>query len=137
MCSSDLASLAKTMYRRMTRGLDELIELQSMYLSQRDRIGWLMKLEQDSGIPLEPVSDEMDKGRKMLVDLAKIRSELQGGHSQVGGASLDVQGYSRETVAVLSRPESRRRIVSIVERLTRLRVEEHSGPDTMASASGE
>ena len=63
----------------------------------------------------------MDIATKMLEKRFKDRVVLgQFGRGDSSRVSLDVKVYSQNTVEVLSNPESRHRIVAVIERLARL-----------------
>jgi len=117
-----IGRLASNQYQRVRKGIDRMIELECSYLAARDRLDMILDKEQDAGFPFEMT------GREFVV-LGKLL-ELHGKeHDRVRAAmgdgpaheKLDLKGYSEETAQVLSNPASRRRVVSIVERLKLVR----------------
>jgi hypothetical protein len=115
--------LARNQYHTERKGLDQMLELESLYLAQRDRL--------DTAIMKEHLEEELnDSTDRMMVAAAKLleqhvkteqvmleRMSGQGPSHE----KLDLEGYSEETAQVLTKPDSRRRVISIVERLKRVR----------------
>jgi len=112
------STLTRNLYKRLKRNMDLEIELEGLYLAQRDRIEWLMELENDAVQPLEGLFREFGEARETLVHLAKVRSLVTA--RQGAGSSLNVSEYTRETAEVLGNPESRRRVVTLIERVRKL-----------------
>ena len=134
--------LARNQYDRIRKGIERMIELECVYLAARDRVDGLFVKEQELGFPFEMTGREILVLAKLLEQHRKedefVRAIMGDGLSH---EKLDLRGYSEETARVLSKPDSRRRVVSIVERLKRVHggrdIPELSETDPVAEASGE
>lgn len=124
--------LAHNRYMKITKGMDRLIELEALYLAQRDRLDSLVRKEKELGFPFEITGREFLVAAKFLELHGKEERALQALDSGLSNDMLDIRGYSEETAEVLSKPDSRRRVISIVERLKRLK-----GGKGIPEASGE
>lgn len=118
--------LARNQYDRIRKGIERLLELECVYLAARDRVDALILKEQELGYPFEMTGREILVLVKLLEQHGKeedrVRAIMDQGFSH---EKLDLKGYSEETARVLAKPDSRRRVVSIVERLKRV----HGGRD--------
>jgi len=116
------AFLARDQYNKQSMLLDQLIEAQSVYLAQRDRLDWIIQKEQDLGFPFEMTDRTVLTVLKALETYGKIEKEL---FERLGSGpaheKLSIEGYSKETSETLQKPDSRRRVVSIIERLKRVK----------------
>jgi hypothetical protein len=113
--------LARSVYFQMRRQMDEMIELECLFLSLRDRIDALVEKEAELGVPFEHTHREYLAAAKLLREYreARIAMEGHGGMDEVS-LKLSVRGYSQRTRAVLAKPEARRRVFSVIERLSRI-----------------
>lgn len=123
------STLARGAYMRQSRGIDSLIELESLYLSCRDRIGWLMELEQQprgSGEhvairPIEKMHLEFQAAKDIIKEHARLQADLGLTTHDRFKITLDVQGmrskFGASIASVLSDPESRHRVLSLLDRL--------------------
>ena len=131
-----VAQLSRNQHVVINKAMDRLVELEALYLAQRDRIDTMIEKEKDLGFPFEMTGREFIVAMKALELHGKQEKELL---ERIGtGPShekLDIEGYSKETSEVLRRPASRRRIISIVERLKR--VEGGMDIPELPEASGE
>jgi len=132
-----LGRLARTQYDRMCQGVDRMIELECAYLAARDRLDFILDKEQDVGFPFEMTGREFLVLVKLLEQHGKEADRVRAimGDGNMSHEKLDLKGYSEETAKVLSNPASRRRVVSIVERLKLVKGGREL-PD-LAEASGE
>jgi hypothetical protein len=112
------ACLSRNQYDSQQKLLDRLIEAQAVYLFQRDRMDWIGKQEQVLGFPFEMTDRSVMTALKALEIYGKAEKELlERVGSGLSHPKLDIKGYSKETSEVLRRPDSRRRVISLVERL--------------------
>lgn len=115
-------AVSKQIYERHIQGgIDELIELEALYRTQRHRLDRLTGLEEAKNGFIERLGKEYDIAAKMLMARVAVKEKmgLMDG-DQKFREQLDIKGYSEETVKTLSNPESRHRVVSLVEKLARL-----------------
>lgn len=131
-----VAVLSRNQYMQTVKAMDRLIELEALYLAQRDRLDTIITKEIELGFPFEMTDRTVLTAAKLLELHGKQEKELL---DRIGDGpsheKLDLKGYSEETAATLRKPDSRRRVVSIVERLKRVK-----GGVTipeLAEASGE
>lgn len=131
-----VAQLSRNQYVAVNKSMDRLIELEAIYLAQRDRLDTIIQKEQDLGFPFEMTDRTVLTAVKVLEVHGKQEQELL---DRLGDGpsheALDIKGYSKETAETLQKPDSRRRVVSIVERLKRV-----GGPKKipeLKEASGE
>lgn len=117
------STLAKMAYERTKGGIEEINELEGLYLAQRDRIDRLMDLEHRAGIFSENTAKEISVAGDLLMKRLTARKELGLIGRQAGDLHLhlDVDVYSENTIKVLQDPEKRHRIVSLLERLGQLK----------------
>lgn len=116
------SAVSKQIYERHIQGgVDELIELEALYRTQRHRLDRLTDLEESRNGYIENLGKEYDIATKMLMARVAVKEKMgliDG--DQKFREQLDIKGYSEETVKTLSNPESRHRVVSLVEKLARL-----------------
>lgn len=114
--------LARRQYVTQHKMMDRLIEMEALYLAQRDRLDAIIHKEIELGFPFEMTDRSMLTAAKMLELHGKLETEILG---RVGDGAvnekLDLKGYSEETARTLRKPDSRRRVISIVERLKRVK----------------
>jgi hypothetical protein len=114
--------LSSIQYQRATRGMDLLLETESLYIAQRDRIDWLMGEEANTGIVNENMPREFQAANNTLVAYAKFWSEFGDTLGKMR-KSMSVQGVEADTALgrkiadVLKNPESRHKVVSLFKRL--------------------
>lgn len=104
-----------------SKDLNELEELARLFEIQRARIDRIVARDNE-GDPVPNFAKEIDAANKLLISSYRIK-EAQG---LVGAparedtvAKLQFTKYSQQTVEVLSNPESRHRIMGLLERLVR------------------
>lgn len=113
-----IGKLARNQYQRVCNGIDRMIELESSYLAARDRLDDILDKEHDAGFPFEMTGREFMVLGKLLELHGKEHDRVRAiAGDGVSHEKLDLKGYSEETAQVLSDPASRRRVVSIIERL--------------------
>lgn len=113
------SSLAKSIYGRVKGGIKDLIELEALYLSQRSRIDRMVSLERRHGIFSKDVGREIVFAGELLMMRVKTKVDL-GLDDTSEMPHLDLRRYSETTVGVLSNPESRHRVLSLLQRMARL-----------------
>lgn len=116
--------IARSQYKKAKRGVDELLELESLYIAQRDRIDWLMGLEATENIPMPTLTDEISAARKILVDMADVRQKAGPSMARMG-ITLEIgtnPGAAMQSSinSVMSNPSSRHRVLTLVEKFKRL-----------------
>jgi len=101
--------------------LNEVIELEVMYLTARDRIERMLQAEHKAGLFSEKMANEFKMAADMLAKRFEMRDRLGlVGRSGSIDARVSLDGYSKETSKTMNHPESRRRIVSLVDRLRKV-----------------
>lgn len=116
-----IGHIAKKIYDRQLQGLDELVELEALARVQTHRIDRLVRIELEKNGYLDGIAREMGVLSDTLMKRVAIKDKLgliDG--DQKFRDQLDIKGYSKETSKVLSNPESRHRVVSLMDRLAKL-----------------
>jgi len=134
--------IARKIYdRHVERGIDELVEVEALYLAQRHRIDRLTRMEAEKGGYIDNLNREYAVAHAMLglrIEMKKTLGLTDG--DQKFREQLDIKGYSEKTQQTLSNPESRHRIVSLVEKLARMeerkRKKESEGGEDKGRAAG-
>lgn len=106
-------------------GLDELVELKKLYEMQMERIGIDYQTEKKINKLMPSMTQEIKEARQILESYAQLKMDLGLATRHLGQVDIDahlmadVAGrYGKESVArVLGDPESRRRVLGIVERI--------------------
>lgn len=116
--------IAKSQYRRATRGIDAMLETESLYLAQRDRLDRLIASENTTGEPYEEMPREMGVALEMLKTHAKFQEQFGPAIDRMR-LSLDIQGgaatgLGQKIASVMQDPESRHKVLSMVKRLAQL-----------------
>jgi hypothetical protein len=120
--------LARSQYKKARKGLDTSIELESLYLYQRDRLDWMAGIENDEGTPSPFIADEIKVAQKLLATIADVKKSAGPAMARLG-FSLEIgemQEGSPGTVMqnnisrVMSNPASRHRILSLVDKFRRI-----------------
>jgi hypothetical protein len=129
------SAFSREIYKRTQGGIDEIIELEALYMTQRARIDRLVQVEGVKGGYIENIYKEMNSASDLLMKRVAVREKL----GQIDGDSkfreqLDVAGYSKETTAVLAVAESRHRVISIMERIRRKAEKERLAKEEKKSA---
>lgn len=116
------------------QGIDELKELEELYRIQMRRIGVDFKTEKGIGKLMPSMTGEIREARNILGDMANLKLEMglinrapKGVDVSVG---VEIEGTITEGVAakfgdgavkkVLDDPESRRKVMGVVERFMKL-----------------
>lgn len=117
--------LASGMYRRAVRGIDTLLETESLYLAQRDRIDRMMAAETEAKARIEDMPKEMGVALEMLKTHAKMQEQF-GPAMERMRLSLEIQGsgavtgLGQKAAMVMQDPESRHKVLSIFRRLSQV-----------------
>lgn len=106
--------MTKVLYDRVRQGMDDLVELEAMFLVQKQRIDKMVMLENQSMGIVEDLGDQIEKAAKIILARTKVKKDL-GLMGDSFSMNLSVRGYTDNVVATLSNPESRRRVMSLVE----------------------
>ena len=114
--------IAKSLYDRTRESMDEIIEYEALYLAQRDRVEHMMVLEGDRGIFARDVGEEVKIAGGLLKDRVRARKDLGqiGSKTNSDVPQMDMGRYSSNTVKALQSPESRHRVIDLVQRMARL-----------------
>lgn len=114
--------IAKGLYERTRKSMNEIIEYEALFLAQRDRVEHMMILEGERGIFARDVGEEVKIAGGLLKDRVKARKELGeiGNKANSDIPQMDMAKYSSNTVKALQNPESRHRVIDIVQRMARL-----------------
>lgn len=120
----DPGALSKAAYTRHIIGLDVLTEMESLYLSQRDRIGRAITNEADSGSIDPELKDEFKVAGDLLKHYAKMASDM-GLSPGADRFKLTIEGRGLRRLGdrvaeTLKNPESRRKVLSLLERTARV-----------------
>jgi hypothetical protein len=111
--------LVRSLYGRTEGGIKDMLELEGLFLAARDRTDRLLELEAVSGAFGDITTKAMDSASEMLWKRIQARAKMNVGDEDSLDVNLSIRNYSQRTVEVLSNPESRHRIMSLLERLTR------------------
>lgn len=121
------STLSRLMYEKYVGGFNSLLEVESMYLAQRDRISWMMLLEQRLKMPIDDLGKELDIARKLLMAHANIQEKLGlTGDGRGQGAelnlSLTLKGLQSrlgaDVLETLKDPQSRHKILNALRAIT-------------------
>ena len=109
-------------------GLDELAELEDLYMLQMQRVGIDFKTEQAIGKLMPSMTSEIREARQILESIAELKMEL-GIHQRApeqhnvsvegqveARLETDLEKYPEGVKKVLENPESRRRVQGLVDR---------------------
>jgi hypothetical protein len=111
-------TLIHSLYNRTKGGIQEMLEMEALFLAQRDRVDRAMETENELGALSEDTGKEIERAASILMDRFNITHKL--GLTENGDnfrLNLDIRGYSERTAEILNNPESRHRVISIVERI--------------------
>jgi hypothetical protein len=116
-----VATLAKNAYKRTKGGIKEHLELEALYIAQRARIDRLIDIEDEGQILMKQTGDEIIKGATILSRLTatKKAAGLVGVGVDDDHVVGDFEGLSKSTSEVLQKPESRHKVLSLVDRLAK------------------
>jgi len=100
--------------------LDELKTLEALVQVQLVRVDRALAIEHRSGSIGRQAGKEIEGAAKLLGELLRLKT-LLGVDVGADGPHIvdDFEGLSRETAAVLSNPESRHKVLSLVDRLAK------------------
>lgn len=107
------------LYDRTEGGIRDMIELEATYLAQRDRADRLMELEALSGAFSNLTAQALSDMGETLWKRIQARAKMNEGQSGDLNFNLSIRNYSEKTMKVMSNPESRHRIMSLLERVAR------------------
>jgi hypothetical protein len=116
------SAVSRRIYERHIKGgIDELVELEALYRTQVHRLDRLIAMEESKNGYIE----NLDKGIKVANDLLMARVAVKKEFGLIDGdqkfrEQLDIKGYSEKTVKTLANPESRHRVVVLMEKLAKL-----------------
>jgi len=110
---------------QVDESLDELSELERLYMLQMDRIGLEMKTERAIGKLFPSMTQEIRTAREILSTIAELKMDLGVNSRKIGRldvnaelvAKVESQGAAPQVAVVLANPESRQRLLSAANKL--------------------
>lgn len=116
------STIARNLYERVVENnVDELVETEALYMAQRARIDRLIEKEMQANGYIDTLQKEIGVAMNLLVNRVKMK-EVMG--LTTGDAKfreqLDLKGYTDKTVKTLSNPESRHRVINLMDRLAKV-----------------
>lgn len=114
-----ITKVVRRRYDKVIASIDKMIELEALYLVQRDRLEWLLEEEQKAGVPYANMSRDFVAATNTLLAHLKCESAVISVPEEEKIAAVSFDRYSENTAKALANPESRRRVVSILERIQR------------------
>lgn len=114
--------ISRSIYeKKILGGLDELMEAEAMYRTQRHRIDRLVTMEEEKGGYIDSLSREFKVANDLLMSRVAIKEKFGLIDGDVKfREQLDIKGYSEKTIQTLANAESRHRVVSLVEKLANI-----------------
>lgn len=132
---------------RVRKGLDELAEFERLYEIQMKRIGIDFETEKKINKLFPTMTNEIRAAKDILVEMAKLKMDLGLDERHIGKLEVEtgvpeeiVARYGRPSVAkVLGNPESRRKLLSLVEKFTQVQQARESieGDSATGESDGE
>lgn len=115
-------ALAKTLYARVEGGIKDLLELEALYLTQRERVDRMIESEAQHGAFSEKTKEEILAAKEILGERRDWMKSLGlvGGLDAAAESEQKFKAYSQGTIDALRNPEARTRVVSLVDRLSKL-----------------
>jgi len=114
------AAFARSILQKQRKSIDKLVDMEATYLAQRERTSRMLIAEGQAGLFSEAVGDELSRSFDMLAKMTDMEIKLGiAGMGADRNGVLNFEGYSSHTAQVLAKPESRRKLVGLVERLER------------------
>lgn len=114
-----ITKAARKRYDKVIESVDRMLELEALYLVQRDRLEWLLEEEQKEGIPYNNMSRDFVAATNTLLAHLKVEMAVLGVPEEEKEVAVSFDRYSENTAKALANPESRRRVVSLIERIQR------------------
>jgi len=114
-----ITKIIRKRHDRVVDAVDKLIELEALYLVQRDRLEWLLEEERKEGVPYNGMARNFVAATNTLLAHLKCESALLVTDDVDKDVTVDFDRYSENTAKALANPESRRRVVSLIERIQR------------------
>lgn len=114
----NISRLARSAYKRSNVRVRELFELEAIYLAQRYRLDRLIDFESEKQVVLKETGREFVYATDTIEKMISLKEKMGIlGDWDRPHITRDYKGYSEETKQVLQKPEARRRVLSLVERL--------------------
>lgn len=114
-----LSQVVRRRYDGVIQGINRMMDLEAVYLVQRDRLDAMLEQEQETGIFNPQVTREFVAIVGTLLAHLKCEMAALGVPEKEEQMMVSFERYSKEAAKALSNPESRRRVVSILERIQR------------------
>jgi hypothetical protein len=130
---------------RVRKGLDELAEMEKLYELQMLRINIDLATEKKINKLIPTMTNEIKTAKDILVGMAQLKMDLGVDERHLGKLDIDakipdeaIAKYGRASVGkVLNNPESRRKLLSLVEKFTQIQsVRSELGADGDESGEG-
>lgn len=112
----------------VAEGVDELKEMEKLYRLQMERIGIDVNTEKKINKLMPTVTQEIRVAREILSGMASLKMDLGIDKRHIGQVDIDAKVQaditnkygSQAVVAVLQNPESRRKVLGVVDRVLKL-----------------
>ena len=116
------SAISRSIYdKKILGGLDELMETEAMYRTQRHRIDRLVTMEEEKGGYIDSLSREFKVANDLLMSRVAIKEKFGLIDGDVKfREQLDIKGYSEKTIQTLTNAESRHRVVALVEKMANI-----------------
>lgn len=134
---------------KVRKGVDELEELNKLYELQMKRIGIDFSTEKKINKLMPSMTNEIKEARNILSALAQLKMDLGLDERHIGRLDIEA-GLSEELLAkygkpgvskVLRNPESRQKLLSLVEKFSQVQIERaklaETGESDIDGAAGE
>ena len=131
---------------KVRKGLDELAELEALYELQMKRINIDFKTEQKINKLMPTMTYEIRAAKDILKDMSQLKMDLGLDERHIGKLDLNtgpmpeelVAKYGRESVGkVLGNPESRRKLLALVEKFAQVQTAREAIDPAAADSEGE
>jgi hypothetical protein len=114
-----ITKIIRKRHDKVLDSVDKMIELEALYLVQRDRLEWLLEEERKENVPYQGMARDFLAAANTLLAHLKCEAALLVPEEDEKGAIANFDRYSENTAKALANPESRRRVVSLIERIQR------------------
>lgn len=112
---------------KVEAGFDELAEMEKLYRMQLERIEIDLKTEKNIGKLMPSMTQEIRAAREVLSDIAQLKMDLGVNERHLGKMEVETQvvaeitkHYDSNVAGVMAKPESRRKLLGIAERVMAL-----------------
>lgn len=114
-----VSAIANKVYERAQSGVQEILELEAIYLTSRERVDRALDLEHTKQIYIKDLSKDLASLGSLLVQMHRVKKDLGITTRSAKSITSNFKGLSEKTALTLGTPESRRKVIDIVDRLAR------------------